>query len=87
MLLARLSESLASWSAPQCGADMRIVAFMTEAAPVERILLHIGEPTRPPPITPARGPPAWDEGIEPLPDWDAVAQPEPEYQFDHTIDW
>ena len=29
----------------------------------------------------------WDEGIEPLPDWDAVAQPEPEYQFDHTIDW
>ena len=33
---------------------MRIIVFATEAAPVERILAHIGEPPRPPPITPAR---------------------------------
>jgi hypothetical protein len=31
---------------------------VTEAAPVERILAHIGEPTESPPIAPARGPPA-----------------------------
>jgi hypothetical protein len=29
-------------------ADMRIVAFITEAAPVRRILNHIGEPAEPP---------------------------------------
>ena len=39
---------------PNCGADMRLIAFITEAAPVERILTHIGEPPRPPLISPAR---------------------------------
>ena len=34
MLLARLFESL-PLVCPHCGADMRIVAFITEAAPVE----------------------------------------------------
>ncbi|MGB5736582.1 MAG: transposase [Thiohalocapsa sp.] len=53
MLLARLFESL-PLTCPNCGADMRLIAFITEAAPVERILTHIGEPPRPPPITPAR---------------------------------
>ena len=33
---------------------MRLIAFVTEAAPVQRILVHIGEPTEPPPIAPAR---------------------------------
>jgi hypothetical protein len=33
---------------------MRIIAFITETAPVEQILTHIGEPPRPPPISPAR---------------------------------
>jgi len=31
---------------------VRIVAFITEAAPVQRILNHIGEPPKPPPIAP-----------------------------------
>ena len=35
MLLARLFESL-PLVCPNCGADMRIVAFLTEAAPVQR---------------------------------------------------
>ncbi len=34
---------------PNCGADRRIIAFVTDAAPVERILTHSGEPPRPPP--------------------------------------
>ena len=33
---------------------MRIIAFVADAAPIERILIHIGEPPRPPPIAPAR---------------------------------
>ena len=71
-------------SSPCCGADMRIVAFITEAAPVERILTHIGEPSRPPPIAPARGPPGWDDAPEPLPDWDVFRQPEPDFEPDRA---
>ena len=41
MLLARLFESL-PLVCPNCGADMRIIAFITEAAPVEQILLALG---------------------------------------------
>jgi hypothetical protein len=37
----------------------RIVAFITELSPVQRILNHIGEPAYPPLIAPARGPPGW----------------------------
>ncbi len=62
MLLARLVECL-PLTCPSCGAHMRIVAFITEAAPVERILTHIGQPAQPPPIAPARGPPAWDDAL------------------------
>ena len=77
MLLARLFASL-PLVCRNCGANLRIIAFITEAAPVEQILLALGEPPRPPPISPARGAPAWDEAPEPAPDWDLAAQPQPE---------
>jgi hypothetical protein len=86
MLLARLLESL-PLLCPNCGADMRIIAFITEAAPVEQILTHIGEPARPPAITPARGPPAWDDAPEPMPEWDLLAQPAPDFEFDQRVSW
>jgi hypothetical protein len=86
LLLARLFGSL-PLTCPCCGADMRIVAFITEAAPVERILTHIGEPSRPPPIAPARGPPGWDDAPEPLPHWDVFSQPEPDFEFDQRVAW
>jgi hypothetical protein len=35
------------------GRRVCLIAFITEAAPVERILLAFGEPPRPPPTTPA----------------------------------
>ena len=57
MLLARLFESL-PLACPNCGADMRIVALITEAAPVARILNHVGEHAEPPLISPAHGLPA-----------------------------
>ncbi len=66
---------------------MRLIAFITEAAPVERILTHIGEPPRPPPITSARGSPAWDEAPEPMPDWDLLQQPEPDFELDQRVSW
>jgi hypothetical protein len=64
---------------------MRIIAFITETAPVEQMLLALGEPPRPPPITPARGPPAWNDAPEP--DWDYLQQPEPDFEFDQRVAW
>ena len=58
------------------------------------ILEHIGVETEPPRITPARGPPLWDEcnaqaaeGVEPAPDWDEAAQPAPDFEVDQRISW
>jgi len=42
------------------GADMRIIAFITDGPTVRDILVHLGEPTAPPRIAPARGPPLWE---------------------------
>jgi len=39
---------------------MRIIAFLTDPAAVRAILAHLGEPTAPPRIAPARGPPLWE---------------------------
>ena len=36
---------------------MRIIAFITDASTIRDILGHLGEPTAPPRIAPARGPP------------------------------
>ena len=45
---------------PVCGSEMRLIAAVTQPEPVRRILLHVGEPTTPPPISPARSPPLRD---------------------------
>lgn len=68
-----------------CVACMRIIAFITEADHIERILEYIGEPPRPPPIAPARGPPAWDDAPEPMPDWNLFKQPQPNLEFDQRL--
>ena len=62
---------------PKTGADRRIIAFVTDAAFVERMLNHTGEPRRPHPIAPARRPPAEQERPEPVPDLILFGQPEP----------
>jgi len=52
------------------------------------MLTHIGEPAEPRPITPARGPPAWNDGLaDAVPECDTLAQPEPEYLFDQQVQW
>ncbi len=40
-----------------CGGRRRVIAFITQTSVVERILSHLGLPTEPPPIAPARAPP------------------------------
>ena len=46
---------------PKCGGQMRLIAFITEGMQVRRILDHIGVDSEPPHISPARGPPLWDD--------------------------
>jgi hypothetical protein len=93
MLLARIYEAF-PLNCPTCGTEMRIVAFITEASTVQRILNHIGEPATPPRIAPARGPPQWEEDDagavflhEERVTGDPLVQPEPAYEFDQRMTW
>jgi hypothetical protein len=50
--------------------------------------------SEPPRISPARGPPLWedcnaqvDDGVQIAPDWDLAAQPAPDYEVDQRINW
>lgn len=70
---------------PRCGAEMRIIAFLTDPAAVRPILAHLGQPTAPPPIAPARGPPVWDLLDAGPGTFDP--QPAPEYEFDQRLAW
>ena len=56
MLLARIFEVF-PFSCPKCNHPMRIISFIEDPHTVRKVLTHINEPTQPPPITPARGPP------------------------------
>ena len=95
ILLARIDEAF-PLSCPHCAGEMRIIAFVTDPVSIQTIGAHIGEPTHPPPLAPARDPPAWASAIdggevmaprvEPA-GLDPLAQPEPESIFDQRITW
>ena len=79
---------------PKCGGQMRLIAFVTEGTQIEKILDHIGVDSDPPHISPARGPPLWEdcdaqavEGVAVEPDWDLAAQPAPDCEVDQRISW
>jgi hypothetical protein len=62
---------------------MGIIPFITDAPNVRAILAHLGEPTTPPRIAPARGPPLSD-----MPDAKAGGfDPHAQYEFDQRITW
>lgn len=93
LLLARIYEVF-PLLCPKCGAQMQIIAFITEALSVRQILAHLGEPTSPPRMAPARGPPLWEmPDAEPgkrdprASQFDPQAQPAPDYEFDQRIAW
>jgi hypothetical protein len=95
MLLARIYEAFPP-PCPRCGAEMRIIAFITAAVDVRAILEHIGEPAIPPRIAQARGPPeCYEDATEHAIDAEAgsagdpYAQPAPEYEYEHDqrVSW
>lgn len=82
MLLARIYETLLL-VCPICQTQMRIIAFITDAGTVRKILDRLGESAQPPRIAPARGPPLWEaarasEHAGNDPEWDMSAQPVPD---------
>ncbi|MDD5268541.1 MAG: transposase [Methylococcales bacterium] len=88
MLIARIYEVL-PLVCPQCGGELKIVAFLTETVPIQRILIHIGEPATPPRIDPARAPPDWPNADidKTAPNESETAEPIPEFEFDQTMSW
>ena len=65
---------------PLCGAQTRIIAFITDPPILCEILHHVGEPTAPPRIAPARGPPLQHLPDDATGDADPRAQPAPEVE-------
>ena len=69
-LLARIGEQF-PLECPAC--DVRLIAFITDPAPIRKILEAIGEPLEPPPLAPARGPPIdWPDLVQAHDDRDIV---------------
>ena len=94
MLIARIYEVF-PLLCPLCGGQMRLIAFITEGTQIRKILDHIGVDSEPSHISPARGPPLWDdcdaqtdEGAQNEPaDWALAAQPAPDFEVDQRINW
>lgn len=85
LLLARIHEAF-PLLCPKCGGEMRIIAFITEAVAVRDILAHLGEPTAPPRMAPARGPPLWEVPVAGH-GGDTQTQSTPDDEFDQRIAW
>jgi hypothetical protein len=95
VLIARIYEVF-PLLCPMCGGQMRLIAFITEGTQIRKILDLIGVDSEPPHISPARGPPLWNDGgdaqmddgaqIEPA-DWDLVTQAAPDFEVDQRISW
>jgi hypothetical protein len=64
----------------RCGSRMKLRAFVIADASIERFLRHIGEPTEPPTLAPARGPPFFKSRVlrKKLGELDAVAHDQKE---------
>ena len=84
MLLARIYEVF-PLVCHRCGGEVEIIAFITEAPTVRAILTHIGEPAEAPPLSPSRGPPAW-EMFDQTAEFDPL-DPEAEFDFDQRVSW
>ena len=93
VLIARIFEVF-PLLCPLCGGQMRLIAFITEGVQIRKILDHIGVDPDPPHISPARGPPLWDDcdtqtddGVHMEPDWDLAPQAAPDFEVDQRVSW
>jgi hypothetical protein len=84
VLLARIYELLPLRCA-LCGGEMRIIAFVIEEPAIHSILTYLRQPTAPPELAPARGPPLWEQAAQFY--WHDIPAPAPEYGFDQRVSW
>ena len=88
VLLARIYDVL-PLMCPACGAEMKILAFLTDPPVVSAIVLHLDLPHKPPPLSPARGPPQSDllTGLLDQTSTFDPAEPEPvpDFDFDQSL--
>ena len=73
--LLRRVFSLDALLCPKCHGPMTVIAYITEAVVVTKILTHLGLPSEPPALSPARGPAQlelFDEG------WGSAGRARPE---------
>jgi hypothetical protein len=84
VLLARIYEIL-PLHCGRCGAQMRLIAFVTDPLAVKTILGHLREPITPPAVARARGPPLWDPVTERWPAGMTPQHPVPEFVFDQRL--
>ena len=91
-LIARIYE-VSALRCPNCGAEMRILAFLTDPPVIVAILRHLDLPTRAPALSPARGPPQPDlpldaeapDHLDQTPNYDAAEpDPIPDFDFDQS---
>jgi hypothetical protein len=83
MLLARIYEVF-PLLCPRCGEAMALIGFITERGSIQRILEHLGEPTRSPLIASARGPSQEDFDRYEV-DAFTSSDPLPFYEFDQRV--
>ncbi|MGF1642107.1 MAG: hypothetical protein ACFCUJ_00575 [Thiotrichales bacterium] len=86
MLIARIYE-IFPLTCPYCGGAMRIIAFIEEPEPIQRILRAIGEPTQPPRIHPPRAPPDGSEINQTITLDEEINQDHYGYEFDQSVSW
>jgi len=86
VLIARIYE-VSPLVCPNCGADMRIIAFIEDIEPVRRILSCVGEPVESPRIHPPRAPPDWPEFDQTITLDEDFNQDIGDWRFDQTVNW
>lgn len=65
---------------------MQVIAVIQDKPVINKILRAVGEATEPPFLSPARGPPNWDEYNQDV-FADEVDQSIPEYEFNQSLSW
>ena len=72
-----------------------LISFITGGAQIRKIFDQIDVDSESPQVSPARGPPLWDdcseeqtdEAVHIEPDWDLAAQPAPNFEVYQRVNW
>jgi hypothetical protein len=85
MLLARI-YNLFPLLCPDCGCEIRVIAVIQDKPVINKILDSVGEPAEPPALSPARGPPNWDDYNQDR-SVDENGASITEYEFNQCVSW